>query len=167
MSDQPPSGYQPGQYPGQQPQWPTERQPWPGQPQQWSGEYRSQGEQARYQVRPDQQGQADNAWNALPVPYAQPAPAQGYGYAQPMPYHTVAPRSAGIAVLASFFLPGLGSMINGKVGKGLLILGCYIVSAILCLFVVGFVLAPACWIWGMVAGAGDANRWNRANGILS
>ncbi len=82
-------------------------------------------------------------------------------------HRAIAARSAGVAVLCSFFLPGLGSMVNGKVGKGLLILGCYIVSAILCLVVVGFLLAPACWIWGMVAGANDANLWNREHGLIS
>ena len=83
---------------------------------------------------------------------------------QPM---TVQPHSAGLAVAASFFVPGLGSMLNERVGKGVLIVCCYAVAWISCLFLIGFVLAPAVWIWGMVAANNDAHSWNRAHGILS
>ncbi|MGH3305187.1 MAG: hypothetical protein ACRDOK_26665 [Streptosporangiaceae bacterium] len=76
-------------------------------------------------------------------------------------------RITGLAVIASVFIPGLGSMVNGKIGKGIGILAAYIVSVVLCLVVVGFILAPACWIWGMVAGYNEAQKWNRAHGILS
>jgi TM2 domain-containing membrane protein YozV len=70
-------------------------------------------------------------------------------------------------VVASFFIPGLGSMLNEKVGKGIGILACYIVSLVLVLVLVGFIAAPAVWIWGMVAANNDAHKWNRAHGILS
>jgi len=92
-------------------------------------------------------------------------PPQPYG--QPYGYHQVQPHSAALAVVASFFVPGLGSMLNEKVGKGIGILACYFFSIILCFFLIGFVLAPAAWVWGMVAANNDANRWNRAHGILS
>jgi TM2 domain-containing membrane protein YozV len=102
----------------------------------------------------------------LPVPAGYESPLQQqYGVRQY--YHTVQPRNAALAVIASLFIPGLGSMINGKAGKGVLILCCYIVAAISCLFLIGFILAPAVWIWGMVAGYQDATKWNREHGILS
>jgi TM2 domain-containing membrane protein YozV len=72
-----------------------------------------------------------------------------------------------LAVVASFFIPGLGSMLNEKVGKGIVILAAYIVSVVLIFFLVGFIAAPAVWIWGMVAANNDAHKWNRAHGILS
>lgn len=121
----------------------------------------------------------------------QPRPAPGYGQPPmppqppvPVPYQhggqwpyqpgspypvrqVVAPRSMPLAVLASFVIPGLGSIINGKVGKGLLILGCYFVACISCLILIGFVLAPAVWIWGMIAAANDVRAWNRQHGIIS
>jgi len=37
---------------------------------------------------------------------------------QPYPQMMVAPKSPGVAVLASFFIPGLGSMISGRGGMG-------------------------------------------------
>jgi hypothetical protein len=58
-------------------------------------------------------------------------------------------------------------MLNEKVGKGIGILACYIVSLILVVVVVGFIAAPAVWIWGMVVANNDAHKWNRAHGILS
>jgi TM2 domain-containing membrane protein YozV len=79
----------------------------------------------------------------------------------------VQPRSAPLGVAASFFVPGLGSMLNERVGKGIGILACYIVSLILCVALIGFITAPAVWIWGMVAANNDVNKWNRAHGIIS
>jgi hypothetical protein len=69
----------------------------------------------------------------LPAPYATAG--------QPQPSYHVQPRSAALAVIASLFIPGLGSMINGKVGKGIAILISSIVAGILCLVIIGFILA--------------------------
>lgn len=102
-----------------------------------------------------------------PLPYPPPPP----GYAPPVPYgqpqFVVAPKSPGLGLLASFFIPGLGSMIAGKGGKGALILVLYIVSCVSIFFFIGFIAAPAFWIWGMVAGYTDAQNWNRQRGIIS
>ncbi len=84
-----------------------------------------------------------------------------------MAYHHVQPHSAVLAVVASFFIPGLGSMLNEKVGKGIGILAACIVSVVLTFFLAGFIAAQAVWIWGMVAATNDAHKWNRAHGILS
>lgn len=114
-------------------------------------------------------------------PYADPAqpPAPPYGgylgggqslVPAPHSYRPVmhvAPRSPGIAVLASFFLPGLGSMISGRGGKGAGILIAYVVSWILTTVLIGFAGVIGFWIYGMVAGANDARKWNLAHGILS
>lgn len=72
-----------------------------------------------------------------------------------------------MAVIASLFIPGPGSMISGRGGKGTAILISYIVSILLTLLVVGFILAPIVWIGGMVMGYQDAQKWNRDHGILS
>lgn len=58
-------------------------------------------------------------------------------------------------------------MLNEKVGKGIGILACYLVALASCLVLVGCILAPAGWIWGMVAANGDVKRWNNAHGIVS
>lgn len=117
-------------------------------------------EAASYQTRPEGQPQPLPAGQAYPL--VPPAPAQAA-----MPYHQVQSHSAALAVIASFFIPGLGSMLNEKVGKGVGILAAYIVSAILVVVVIGFIAAPAVWIWGMVAANNDAHKWNRAHGIMS
>ena len=64
---------------------------------------------------------------SYPLPPGQPAPlvAGTHGYA---PAVRVAPKSAGVAVIASFFLPGLGQFINGQAGKGMLFLACYLLG---------------------------------------
>jgi TM2 domain-containing membrane protein YozV len=122
----------------------------------WQGE-----EAAQYQAGLGEQARAQ----ALPVPqdYQQPVPPMG----QHAAYQQVQGRSAAVAVIASLFIPGLGSMLNERVGKGILILACYAVAWITCVVLIGFVLAPAVWIWGMVAANNDAHAWNRAHGILS
>lgn len=100
-----------------------------------------------------------------PPTYAQPGYPPPYaGY--PPPY-AVAPKSPAIGALASFFLPGLGSMINGDVGKGLLLLLGFIVSTVLTIIIVGFVGMLIFWIWGMVDGYRGAQRWNLRHGIVS
>jgi len=118
---------------------------------------------AQYRPRHGEQPQP----TALPVPAEQAYPAvpatQGYG----MVYHQVQPHSAPLAVVASFFVPGLGSMLNEKVSKGVWILVGYFVSVVLCFVLIGLILAPAMWIFGMVAANNDAHKWNRAHGILS
>ena len=49
----------------------------------------------------------------------------------------------------------------------MVILVASLIADVLCLVVVGFVLAPAVWIWGMIAAYLDAQRWNRERGIIS
>jgi TM2 domain-containing membrane protein YozV len=124
----------------------------------WPGE-----ESAQYQTGPSEQAQAQP--QPLPVPQGYQQPVQPMG--QPVVYQHVQGRSAAVAVIASLFIPGLGSMLNEKVGKGILILACYIVAWVTTIVLIGFVLAPAVWIWGMVAANNDAHAWNRAHGILS
>jgi TM2 domain-containing membrane protein YozV len=99
-------------------------------------------------------------------PYVQ---QQGYpaGMAQPQGQLVVAPRSPAVSLIASFFIPGLGSMINNRVGIGILILGIYVFGLILSLFFIGIPIALGAWVWGMVDGYQSAQAWNRAHGIIS
>jgi TM2 domain-containing membrane protein YozV len=112
-----------------------------------------------------------------PLPAQQQYPAQGYygqqgpypaaPYPQQYPPMMVAPKSPGVAVLASFFIPGLGSMISGRGGMGALILCLYVLSWILTIVLIGFIGVLGCWIWGMAQGHADAVAWNRSHGIIS
>ena len=67
-------------------------------------------------------------------------------------------------LLASFFIPGLGTMLNGEGGKGALILVLYLVAVVLSAFVIGIPFAIGLWIWGMVDAYSGATRANQRNG---
>jgi TM2 domain-containing membrane protein YozV len=95
----------------------------------------------------------------VPSPYASAwAPPGGFA---------VAPKNPAVSLLASFFIPGLGTMLNGEVGKGAGIL----VGYFLCLFtfflIVPLLVAVGLWVWGMVDAYQGAQSWNRRHGILS
>lgn len=97
------------------------------------------------------------------LPYPQPSPMQ-YGGA---PYGYVVAKNPGVSLLASFFVPGLGSMLNGDVGKGIGILVGYLVSWLLVIILIGFVGLLGFWIWGMVDAYQGARLWNARHGIVS
>lgn len=82
------------------------------------------------------------------------------------PVYAVAPKSAGLALLASFFLPGLGQFVNGEGGKGVGFLLAYLVGWASVFVLVGFVVVPAVWIWSMVDAYQSARTWNVRHGIL-
>lgn len=80
----------------------------------------------------------------------------------------VKPKSSVAGVVLSFFIPGLGSMVNGNAGVGAVILIMWIISLItgpLLLF--PYLVALGMWIWGMIDGHLSAQKWNAAHGIIS
>src|SRR5207302_4389151 len=90
------------------------------------------------------------------------------------PAMVISPKSLGLAVIASFFLPGLGSIINGEGGKGAAMLVGWVVLQFLfwltIWFLVGLIFLPfllGLWIWGMYDGYEGARKWNAVHGILS
>jgi TM2 domain-containing membrane protein YozV len=127
-------------------------------------------------------GQAWSAHSrAVPPPPTTPMPsahvAGVYGADQPgSPYpgwaphpagYAVAPKNAAVSLLASFFIPGLGTMINGEVGKGVGILAAYFVCLFLFFLIVPLLAAFGIWVWGMIDAYQGAQSWNRRHGILS
>src|ERR1700733_4637470 len=111
---------------------PSGQEPQFGQPYQqpqFGQQYQQQGQQPGYPV----------------APYQQPYP-QGYPAGGPQ----VVPKNPGIALLISFFLPGVGSLYAGKVTTGVVIIACYIVSWILTIILIGFVGVFGFWVWGMI-----------------
>lgn len=103
--------------------------------------------------------------SSYPVPM-QPL-AQGPGYGGPPPAYVVQAKNPAVSLLVSFFIPGVGSMINGDANTGIIILVSYIISVILMLVLIGFLLAPAVWIWGMIDAYQGAVRWNQQHGVIS
>ena len=55
-----------------------------------------------------------------------------------------------LAVLMSFFLPGLGQFYNGDTKKGAMMLGILLVSLILISIVIGIAGVFGVWIWSMI-----------------
>jgi TM2 domain-containing membrane protein YozV len=127
----------------------------------------SQGQDwnAPYQQPPAGQGfppsPGQNAYP--PAPYQQPY-HQGYGAT---PVMQVVPKNAGVALLISFFLPGVGSMYAGKTTTGVIILVGYIISWVLTIVIIGFVGLFGFWVWGLIDAYQAAQAWNRARGIES
>jgi TM2 domain-containing membrane protein YozV len=166
------------QDPGEQAE-PTQplRQPWTQQPRQPPPAPPTQHlPQAQPPYRPAYPPAVPPAYPQPPVPYGQQppppyGPATGYYGQQPVPYGgrpmVVAPKSPGVALLASFFVPGLGSMINGEAGKGIGILAGYLVSLLFVLVVIGIFGVIGFWVWGMVDAYQGARKWNLRHGILS
>ena len=83
------------------------------------------------------------------------------------PAAAVAPKSPGVSLLISFFLPGVGSMVNGDTQTGVIILVIWIVGIVTSIFFIGIALILAAWIWGMIDAYQGAQRWNARNGIRS
>jgi TM2 domain-containing membrane protein YozV len=79
----------------------------------------------------------------------------------------VAPKSPALSLIVSFFIPGVGSMINGDAGTGIAILVLYVVGVFGSFFLIGIPLAIGVWIWGMVDAYKGAQRWNARHGIIS
>ncbi|MDC5698282.1 DUF2510 domain-containing protein [Intrasporangium calvum] len=117
-----------------------------------------------------------------PSPSAWPAPqphlrqvdpwastiAQGpWIHTGPGPHSLVAPKNPALSLLASFFVPGLGSMINGNTARGLGILVGYCISWLLIIVFVGIFGVMGFWIWGMVDAYQGARTWNARHGIIS
>lgn len=98
-------------------------------------------------------------------PWAGPHPRPGYGYVQ-QPYPVGSPKSPGGSLVASFFIPGLGTMINGDVSKGIGILIGYSISWLLSLIIIGVPFLVAFWIWGMVDAYQGAKEWNARHGFF-
>ncbi len=90
----------------------------------------------------------------------------GWPYGQPQG-QVVVPKNPVLGLVLSLLLPGLGSMVNGEVGKGCIILGLYALGWILSIILIGIPLLIGAWIWGLVDGYQSAQRWNRAHGIIA
>ena len=113
-----------------------------------------------------------SAASLMAIPYSAPAPKQYAPIAYPTAGgYAIAPKSPAVSLIVSFFLPGVGSMINGDVGIGITILLLWLLSfgldATLIGLVVGVPLGIGMFIWGLIDAYQGAQRWNRKHGIIS
>lgn len=124
------------------------------------------------QVRPVASNVPAVAWQ---TPAAPQYPQQyGQPFAQPFQAPVVAARNPALALIASFFITGLGQLINGEVGKGIAMFVAAIVTwfmaFLLMIVLIGFLLIPvalAIWVWSMVDAYNSARNWNARHGIVS
>lgn len=78
----------------------------------------------------------------------------------------VARKEPGISLLVSFFVPGVGTMINGETGKGIGILVGYFSCAVLSFLLIPIIGMIAFWVWGLVDAYQGAQRFNIAHGLM-
>jgi len=162
-----PKGWEMGSEDGYSaPQFPAQESAWPQQGGQAAVNYQAapQGQVPQYYQAPPQaqyaqqfqgapQGQVPQYYQA--APQAQVAP------------QAVLPKNPALGVILSFFIPGVGSMVNGDATRGVIILVVYMVGWVLALFLIGIPILIGAWIWGLVDGYLSAQRWNLAHGIVS
>jgi len=105
------------------------------------------------------------------VPYSPPVPTPYAPLAYPAAGGYVAPKSPGVSLIVSFFLPGVGSLINGDTGIGITILLLWLLAIVLDFTFIGAILGLplglAMFIWGLIDAYQGAQRWNRRHGIIS
>jgi TM2 domain-containing membrane protein YozV len=77
-------------------------------------------------------------------------PGPGYN---PELYAEMGPKSPGLALLLSFFVPGIGQMYNGQIGKGIVML---LLCVILWMVLLGWII----WIWAMIDAYSSAKAVN-------
>jgi TM2 domain-containing membrane protein YozV len=53
----------------------------------------------------------------------------------------------GVPALLSFFIPGLGQLVKGHIGKGVVVFFGMIASVALMYAAVGFITTPIVWVW--------------------
>ncbi|KJS10659.1 MAG: hypothetical protein VR67_17395 [Peptococcaceae bacterium BRH_c8a] len=69
-------------------------------------------------------------------------------------------KNPGIAAVLSFLIIGLGQVYNGQISKGLLFFGGAIVSGFLTMIIIGFILLPVIWLYGIYDAYKTANNLN-------
>jgi TM2 domain-containing membrane protein YozV len=84
-----------------------------------------------------------------------------------LPTMPVARKDPAVMLIASFFVPGLGTILNGEGGKGAAILIGWFFFWLLSWILIGFLFVPVAmvlWIWGMVDAFAGAKNFNIRNG---
>lgn len=91
---------------------------------------------------------------------------------QPVDYVPVQPKQPLLSLVASLFVPGLGTFLNGEVSKALVLFGayaaCWLGYLLLVWILVGLVFLPAAlavWVYGLYDAYQGAEEWNARHGV--
>ncbi|MFN3338248.1 MAG: hypothetical protein ACK40Z_00990 [Dietzia sp.] len=96
----------------------------------------------------------------------QPYGSPGYGAMQPYaPNYGASRKEPALSLVLSFFLPGLGTLINGQTGKGIGIMAGYFLGVLLSVVLIGIPIMLGFWVWGMIDGYSGAKEHNLRNGF--
>ncbi|WP_197431432.1 MULTISPECIES: hypothetical protein [unclassified Dietzia] len=96
----------------------------------------------------------------------QPYGAPGAGAVHPYATNYGASRKEpALSLVLSFFLPGLGTIINGQAGKGIGIMAGYFLGILLSVVLIGIPIMLGFWVWGMVDAYSGAKQHNLENGF--
>lgn len=100
-------------------------------------------------------------------PYGvQPYGSPGYGAMHPYaPAYGASRKEPALSLVLSFFLPGLGTLINGQAGKGIGIMAGYFLGILLSVVLIGIPIMLGFWVWGMVDAYSGAKEYNARNGF--
>ncbi|MFE3450954.1 hypothetical protein ACFXJ8_18690 [Nonomuraea sp. NPDC059194] len=114
--------------------------------------------------------------SSAPIPYGQQIPGP-FGHPavphtrQRLPVRRPPRKEPASSVVLSFFLPGVGSIVNGDTGKGVgILVGSYaamFVGVMLTFVIVGFLILPVAfglWVWGLIDAYQGAVQANQRNG---
>lgn len=74
-------------------------------------------------------------------------------------------KNPGVAAVLSFFICGLGQIYNGQIFKGIVVIICYAIAWALTFVLIGWLIVPVMWIWGMYDAYKNAERINKSNNI--
>ena len=72
-------------------------------------------------------------------------------------------KNPGLATILSFFFSGLGQFYNGQFFKGIMFLVVQVINILLMSILIGFILYPVFWIWGMIDAYKSAEKINAAD----
>jgi len=78
-----------------------------------------------------------------------------------VPVTAVERKSEGLAAVLSFFIPGLGQVYNGQIGKGIVVFIVFAICSGLMILLIGFILAPLCWVWNVYDAYSTAKKINQ------
>ena len=91
-------------------------------------------------------------------------PAHDYPYEHPQqvpaPVFQTDRKNPGVAAVLSFFWAGLGQIYNGQIMKGLGFMVLYAFSVLLIFVMIGFILVPTVWIFGIWDAYDTAKQYN-------
>lgn len=92
-----------------------------------------------------------------------PATLYGPGYVAPV--YGASRKDPAVSLILSFFLPGLGTIINGQGGKGIAIMLGYFMGALLSVILIGLPILFGFWVWGMADAYSGAKEHNARHGF--